>query len=171
MLRVSDGVPNPALVRKGSVQKVTSKTRLQEQQELEGGVGWVVGVCEAGVDGVGKDDILGRGNTICQVTEAQQLGNYMAGILRMILNERVLGQVRKSPVAVDWRNELERGEMEVGDPKLLSLQTFRLCNESEKETKRGFKRVFLSILLGEVKLRFPSRRNRARSQRIEKNIQ
>ena len=49
-----DEIPNPAVVRRGSVQKVTSKTRLQEQQELEGGMGWVVGVCEAGVDGVGE---------------------------------------------------------------------------------------------------------------------
>lgn len=64
-------------------------------------MGWVVGVCEAGVDGVGKDDILGRGNTICQVPEAQQLGNYLAGILSMILNGRVTGQVRKSPVAAE----------------------------------------------------------------------
>lgn len=89
----------------------------------------------------------------------------------MLLNGKVLGQVRKSPVAAECRNVLERGKMEVGDPTLLSLQTLRLYSESGKETKRGFKRVLLSILLGEVKLRFPRRYKRARSHRIERNIQ
>lgn len=36
-------------------------------------MGWSVGVCEVGVNAVGKDDILGRGNTICQDPEHSNL--------------------------------------------------------------------------------------------------
>lgn len=67
--------------------------------------GWSVGVCEVGVNAVGKDDILGSGNTICQDPEHSNLGIRLEfeALIPVVQWQDMLGKALWRQSRGNWR--------------------------------------------------------------------